>query len=658
MKPSAEPATRCRWAITVRGVVQGVGFRPFIYNAARSRELTGWVQNRSGAVRIEAEGEQAALEELVWAIRHHHPPQARIDAVEVQAIPCLGRAGQEDGPAAGFAIRASLAAAAPQPTIPADLATCDLCLAEIHDAGQRRWRYPFTNCTNCGPRWSIIRQVPYDRPRTSMAEFALCPDCAAEYTDPSDRRFHAQPIACPRCGPALELLDGLGRRLAVREAALEEAARSLLDGRVLAMKGLGGFQLLVDATNAVAVGLLRRRKRRPDRPFALMFPTLDEVRRHCELSAAEAQALQSPEAPILLLRRRGDCPDFRAATQSVGPKMGLSPLVGIAPGNPNLGVMLPYTPLHHLLLEAAGRPLVCTSGNLSEEPMAISTEEAIRRLGSGDGGPGIADLFLVHDRPIVRPVDDSVARLDAEGMQVLRRARGYAPLSIALGIAGPTTLAVGGHLKNTVALGLGSASGPVEVVLSPHVGDLDSLLGVEVFRRAIDDLVDFFAVAPEVVACDLHPDYASTRHAEELARRWGVPLLRVQHHYAHVAACMAEHGLEGPVLGFAWDGTGYGTDGTIWGGEALVCQRSGFVRAAHLRTFPLPGGDPAMRQPRRSALGLLYEILGGAEAEAVLAEQAAGGAADWFSPAEVGTLRVALARSVNTPRTEQHGTAV
>jgi hydrogenase maturation protein HypF len=642
--PPVQPATRCRWAITVRGVVQGVGFRPFVYNAARRCGLTGWVQNRSGTVCIEAEGEQAKVEELVEAIRHAPPPQARIDAVEVQVIPCGGPAGQEDGPAAGFAIRASQAAAAPRPTIPADLATCDLCLAEIHDPAQRRWRYPFTNCTNCGPRWSIIRQLPYDRPRTSMAEFALCPACAAEYTDPSDRRFHAQPIACPRCGPALELLDGRGQRLAVETAALEEAVRALLDGRVVAMKGLGGFQLLVDATNAAAVDLLRRRKQRPDRPFALMFPTLDDVRRHCELSAEEARGLQSPQAPILLLRRR----------QAAG-------LVeGVAPGNPCLGVMLPYTPLHHLLLEAAGRPLVCTSGNLSEEPMAISTAEALGRLGSGDcrtdgaNGPGIADLFLVHDRPIVRPVDDSVARLDAEGLQVLRRARGYAPLPIALAISGPTTLAAGGHLKNTVALALGSPSEPLEVVLSPHGGDLDSLLGVEVFRRAIDDLVDFFAVTPEAVACDLHPDYASTRHAEALARRWGAPLVRVQHHYAHVAACMAEHGLEGPVLGFAWDGTGYGTDGTIWGGEALVCQRSGFVRLAHLRTFPLPGGDWAMRQPRRSALGLLYEILGAAETEAVLAGLAAG-AADWFSPAESSTLLAALARSLHAPRTSSMG---
>ncbi len=414
MKPTpAEPVARYRWAITVRGVVQGVGFRPFVYNAARCRGLTGWVQNHSGAVQIEAEGTAAALDEFVDALRHGHPPQARIEAVEVQAIACQTGAGQE-AEAAGFAIRASLDAAAPQPAVPADLATCDLCLAEIRDPAQRRYQYPFTNCTNCGPRWSIIRQLPYDRPRTSMAPFALCPQCAAQYADPSDRRFHAQPIACPQCGPALELLDGRGRPLAVRAEALDMAGRALLDGRVLAMKGLGGFQLLVDASNATAVGLLRWRKRRPDRPFALMFSSLASVRRCCELSEAEAHALAAPEAPILLLRRRS----------------GGGIAAAVAPGNPYLGVMLPYTPLHHLLLELVGRPLVCTSGNLSEEPMAIDTADALRRLGGDDGRdsddvagpPGIADLLLVHDRPIVRPVDDSVARCDAEGLQVLRRA--------------------------------------------------------------------------------------------------------------------------------------------------------------------------------------------------------------------------------------------
>ena len=422
--PPAEPAARCRWAITVRGVVQGVGFRPFVYNAARSRGLTGWVQNHSGAVQIEAEGTPAALDEFLDALRHAHPPQARIDAIEVQPIAWPDAAPGRRPSAAGFAIRASLDAAAPQPTVPADLATCDLCLAEIRDPAQRRYRYPFTNCTNCGPRWSIIRQLPYDRPRTSMAAFAMCPECAAEYADPADRRFHAQPIACPRCGPALELLDGRGRPRRRAAEALDWPAAPCWPAACVAMKGLGGFQLLVDATNAAAVGLLRRRKRRPDRPFAVMFPSLDD-------SAAAAASCRrprparwrSPEAPILLLRRQRRRPH--------GDRRGGGPRA-----IPYLGVMLPYTPLHHLLLEAVGRPVVCTSGNLSEEPMAIDTADALHRwaaVGATARGPRASPTCCWST------TGRSSARwtirwpgCDAEGLQVLRRARGYAPLPIEL----------------------------------------------------------------------------------------------------------------------------------------------------------------------------------------------------------------------------------
>jgi hydrogenase maturation protein HypF len=630
----SEPSTVCRLAITVRGVVQGVGFRPFVYRAAHQRHLSGWVQNESGAVHIEVQGARAALDDFLNALRHAHPPQARVEKLELRELACQTTGGREPGQASPFHIRSSTTAAAPQATIPADLATCDLCLAEIRDPGERRYGYPFTNCTNCGPRWSIIRQLPYDRPRTSMAEFPLCPQCQAEYSDPADRRFHAQPIACPKCGPALQLLDAHGGELAVAAAALEATVRAILDGRIVAIKGLGGFQLVVDATQAGAVRLLRQRKRRPARPFALMFPTLDELRRHCEVSDAEARALAAAAAPILLLRRRDQTshPAVIAAE--------------VSPGNPRLGAMLPYTPLHHLLMVGVGRPVVCTSGNLAEEPMAITSAEALRRLGAL-AGPGIADLLLTHDRPIVRPLDDSLARFDAEGLQILRRARGYAPLPIALALAGPAILAVGGHLKNTVALALPSQ--PIQVVLSPHVGDLDSTLSTALFRRTIDDLVEFFHVTPAVIACDLHPDYASTRHAEQLAARWKAPLLAVQHHHAHVAACMAEHGLEGPVLGFSWDGTGYGSDGTIWGGEALLCEGAGFVRVAHLRTFKLPGGDRAMREPRRAALGLLYEIMSDAAADAAAANS------EWFTPSELRTLLAALGRSVNSPRTSSLG---
>jgi len=615
-QPTASEPTVRRLAIAVRGVVQGVGFRPFVYNAARARGLAGWVQNEADVVKIEVQGENAALEDFCNALRNCPPPQARIDSIQLSETTCAARAGP-------FQIRASTAGAAPRPTVPADLATCAECLQEIRTPGERRRGYAFTNCTNCGPRWSIIEQLPYDRPRTSMARFPMCAACESEYGDPTDRRFHAQPIACPECGPTLQLLDSRGVEVATGRQALAGAAEAVVAGRILALKGLGGFQLVADATAAEAVALLRNRKRRPDKPFALMLPSIDQIRRRCEVSDEEARLLASPESPILLLRRRRD----RDAVDDVSE--------AVAPGNPYLGVMLPYTPLHHLLIEAVRRPVVCTSGNVSEEPMATETDDALERLGP------IADLLLVHDRPIVRPVDDSVGRVTPEGLQLLRRARGYAPLPIDLGFQCPAVLAVGGHLKNTIALGLGS-----QAVISSHVGDLDNVLSVEVHRRAVRDLVDFFRVTPELVACDLHPDYASTRHAESLAARWDVPLLRVQHHHAHVAACMAEHDLEGPALGFSWDGTGYGTDGTVWGGEVLECEGGKFRRVAHLRSFALPGADHAVRQPRRSALGVLFEILG---------DEAAEYLAEWFTPSEMDTLVAMLGRSVRCPRSSSMG---
>jgi hydrogenase maturation protein HypF len=456
-----------------------------------------------------------------------------------------------------------------------------------------------------------------------MQGFRMCRDCQAEYEDPGDRRFHAQPIACPQCGPRLTLLDNGGRHLAAGDTALRQAASAVCEGRILALQGLGGFQLIVDAASEAAVQRLRDRKRRPDKPLAVMLSSLDEIRRRCRISDAEAVALQSPAAPILLLDRRPD----RQAAGDLAPS--------VAPGNPQLGVMLPYTPLHHLLLADAARPLICTSGNLSEEPMAITAEDALQRLGT------IADFVLTHDRPIVRPVDDSVGRVISGGLQILRRARGCAPLPIRLCRELPTILAVGGHLKNTVALSLGSA-----VVMTPHIGDLDTALSVAGHRQAIEDLVQFFDVTPEAIACDLHPDYASTRHAEGMADAWGVPLIPVQHHHAHVAACLAEHGLDGPVLGLSWDGTGYGTDGTVWGGEVLRCDGGQFVRAAHLRTFPLPGGDRAAREPRRSALGLLYEILGPGAADV---------ASQWFTAEELRLLLAALKRPKLFPWTSSLG---
>jgi hydrogenase maturation protein HypF len=599
-----------RLAIRVHGVVQGVGFRPFVYRAACEQGLAGWVSNGVDGVRIEVQGAPGALESFLETLRHQAPPQAAVDGAEVHEIEPV------DG--AEFTILESALGSTPRPAIPADLGTCAECLAEVRDPVSRRYGYAFTNCTHCGPRWTILEHLPYDRPNTSMRGFPLCADCEREYSDPADRRFHAQPIACPACGPQLALQDAEGRLVAAREAAIDAAARALCAGQIVAMQGLGGFQLLVDATDGTAVARLRERKRRWAKPLALMLRGLDAARALCEVSEVEAAALLSPRAPILLLSRHAD-------------ERGLA--AEVAPGNPRLGIMLPYTPLHHLMMQAAGRPLVCTSGNVSGEPLCIDLPSA-QRL-------GIADLFLAHDRPIVRPVDDSVARVDGDGLGVLRRARGWAPLPVQIRQAGPTVLAVGAHLKSTVALGVGS-----QVVLSQHLGDLDTPEGIALFERTIDDLLAFFETRPQLVACDLHPDYASTNHAERLANSWNVPLVRVQHHHAHVAACMAEHGLEDEVLGLAWDGTGYGADGTVWGGEFLACTPVGFRRVAHLRHFALPGGERAVKEPRRAALGILYELFGDGARER---------AREWFGEQELVPLLAMLRRGVNSPRTSSVG---
>lgn len=616
-----------RRRIEAKGVVQGVGFRPFVYNAAREWGLTGWVRNEADSVSIEVQGEVGEVDSFLKTLRDAHPPQVCIAFLEVHEVGCR----KEDR----FRIRDSAGGAPPRPTIPADLATCGGCREEVRTPALRRFSYPFTNCTNCGPRYSIVTGLPYDRPRTSMQGFPMCPDCAAEYNDPTDRRFHAQPIACPRCGPQLTLMGRDGQRIAGAQDAIPAAARALRGGRIVALKGLGGFQLLVDASNPEAVARLRERKRRPRKPLAVMVETLESACAFCELSEEEKRELLSPAAPIVLLARQRQLADDLSGTQQLhAGKIARE----VAPGNPYLGVMLPYTPLHHLLLEAVGRPLVCTSGNLSEEPMCTETDEALSRLG------GIADLFLTHDRPIVRPLDDSVVRVSAEGRHVLRRARGFAPLPLELGSDGATVMAVGGHLKSTIALAVGPQG-----VLSQHIGDLDSALGVEVFERAVADLCAFFAVEPQAIVCDLHPDYASTRRAERFASQWDVPLLRVQHHQAHVASCAAEHCLRGPLLGLAWDGSGYGPDGTIWGGEAIVCDISEgaqFRRLAHLRPFGLPGGEKAIAEPRRAALGALWEFLGAAGSEPLRS---------WFAGDELRALLGLLELSLQAPRTTSVG---
>jgi len=556
--------------VTLCGAVQGVGFRPFVYRLATELGLAGWVLNSSAGLILEVEGEPERLERFLARLEHEKPPAAVVLARETSY---LGAAGF-----AGFEIRSSDAALEKTAGVVPDLATCPACLAEVSDPADRRFGYAFTNCTLCGPRYTILDGIPYDRPNTTMRGFALCEVCAREYGDPTDRRFHAQPIACPQCGPRLwvEPEDNAG------VPALRRVAQALAQGRVVALKGIGGFQLLADARDEAAVERLRRLKHREEKPFALMMPSLEVVRRFCSVSPAEAALLESSAAPIVLLRPNG--------------APGIAP--NVARSSPYLGVMLPYSPLHHLLMREHPLPIVATSGNRGDEPIAIDNTEARRRL------DGIADLFLMHDRPVARHADDSVARLARGRESVLRRARGYAPLPVRVPRELPAVLAVGAHLKNTVAIAVGR-----QVCLSQHIGDLDTPEARAAFERAIEDLCRLYDFQPELVACDLHPDYASS----QWARSCGLPVVAFQHHHAHVASCAAENDIRGEYLGAAWDGTGYGLDGHVWGGEFFLARDGGFERVAHLRPFRLPGGEAAIREGWRAAAGLLWE-LGGAGA--------------------------------------------
>jgi hydrogenase maturation protein HypF len=601
-----------RLSVRVQGVVQGVGFRPFVYRIAKQHHLSGWVRNRPDGVEIEIQGFQKDLDAFLRSLEQEKPGPARINHIDTLGLEELF---QDEG----FEIVASSGSSETRPSVPADLAICSDCSKEMGTQGERRHRYPFTNCTYCGPRYTIIEGLPYDRPRTSMKGFTLCEECSREYREPLDRRFHAQPVACPVCGPQLSMVYLDRSERAEREDALRAAVVILQNGGILALKGLGGFQLLADATSPDAVAKLRARKKREDKPFAVMFPSLESLERDCFLTPREADLLQSPEAPILLLKRR----------------LGGAVDDSVAPRNPRLGAFLPYTPLHRVLLEDTGRPLICTSGNLSEEPMAIEESDAFERLG------GIADAFLVHDRAILRPVDDSVARLDEHGFTILRRARGFSPLGHPMSIEAPPILALGAHQKNTIAL---LQHG--QVVVSQHLGDLHSLQGAQLLERTVEDLLKFFDAQPAILACDRHPDYASTRLAERLSGQGGIPLVRVQHHHAHVAAVMAEQGIQEPVLGLAWDGSGFGDDQSVWGGEALRVDVHGFKRLGHLRTFPLPGGEKAVKEPRRSAVGLLWEL--GAIDALVRIE-------DLYTPAERLLLHSMLGRGLNTPRTSSMG---
>ncbi len=557
--------------LRVNGIVQGVGFRPFVYQLALRHGLKGEVGNTSEGVLIDIEGDPEQLEAFEAELVAHTPPLARI--TELRASDREPRGLQT------FRIVESRHGASMQTLIPPDVAVCGDCLAELFDPADRRFRYPFINCTHCGPRYTIIADIPYDRPKTSMRDFAMCAACRAEYENPADRRFHAQPNACPVCGPRLELRDAAGERLEASDPIAAAAAR-LRQGAIVAVKGLGGFHLAVDARNARAVARLRERKHREEKPLAVMSPDLAAVGTYAFVDEAEARLLSRPERPIVLLRKRPESP--------------LAP--GISPRNRRVGAFLPYTPLHHLLLAEGFPALVMTSGNRSEEPIAAGNEEALARLS------GIADVFLLHDREILRRCDDSVVQRVAGKTRLLRRARGYVPQPVFLSRRLPALLAVGAELKNTVCLVKGDRA-----FLSPHIGDLENLATYEVFCETIAHLERVLDIRPEILACDLHPDYLSTRWAEEQPE--GV-LRRVQHHHAHVAACMAEHRLEGPVIGIACDGTGYGPDGTVWGGEVLAADAAGFERLAHLACVPMPGGAAAIREPWRMAVSHLQAAFG------------------------------------------------
>jgi hydrogenase maturation protein HypF len=599
--------------VEIHGAVQGVGFRPFVYRLATEHALSGWVINDTRGVFIEVEGPQAELNRFLERLPVEKPPRAIIHSLESAWLEPIGYEH--------FEIRHSDDQGAKTVLVLPDIATCADCLAEVLDPTDRRHHYPFTNCTNCGPRFTIIQALPYDRPNTTMRQFILCPECQAEYQDPLDRRFHAQPNACPVCGPRLELWTPAGDSLAEGDDALHRTADALRAGQIAAVKGLGGFHLMADARNAEAIARLRERKPRRDKPFALMVRNLDQAKALCEIPPQAEELLCSAEAPIVLLRRRATAPVAENA----------------APGNPTLGVMLPYTPLHHLLLRELDFPVIATSGNLTDEPICTDEHEAIQRLGH------IADLFLVHDRPIARHVDDSVAWVVSGEARLLRRARGYAPLPVRVPHPAPTILAVGAHLKNTVALSVDR-----QVFISQHIGDLETAEAMNAFERVIADFLRLYEATPIAIAHDMHPDYLATRWAQEGKLESG--LIAVQHHHAHLASCLAENEVEGSALGVTWDGTGYGTDGTVWGGEFLLGDAADFTRVAQLRPFRLPGGDAAIKEPRRVALATLWELYG----DAILNREDLA-PVKALRPAERRLLVQMLERGLNAPVTTSAG---
>ena len=598
--------------ISVRGIVQGVGFRPFVYGLAIKYNLKGWVCNTSEDVKIEVEGEAAAIEQFEMELQTKAPPLAHIEGVTINYHPPLGYKS--------FEIRHSQALEGKYQLISPDVATCQPCLSELLDPEDRRYRYPFTNCTNCGPRFTIIEDMPYDRPKTTMHSFQMCPQCQAEYDNPLDRRFHAQPNACPKCGPEVELVDNQGNRV-TESNPIAAASQFLKEGKIVAIKGLGGFLLASDATNDKVVRKLRQRKKRSSKPFAIMVTDIAEAKRHCYVSPQEEKLLTSPQSPIVLMRWKEDS----SVSQEVAPNLEY------------LGIMLPYTPLHHVLLRDTGLPLVMTSGNLSEEPIAKDNDEALRRLSQ------IADYFLIHNRDIYSRYDDSVAIVEKDTSQLMRRARSYAPYPLHLTFKAKQVLACGAEEKNTFCLTRDNYA-----FLSQHIGDMENMETLEHFDSTISLYQRLFRIEPEIIAHDLHPDYLATKYAQELGE-FGIKLVPVQHHHAHIASCMADNGLDAPVIGVAFDGTGMGADGNIWGGEFLIADCRNFSRVGHLEYLPLPGGDAAIKRPCRTAISYILTLLGEntLNQELPLARE--------VNEIEIETIKRQIERKINSPLTSSMG---
>ena len=612
-----------RLQIAIRGAVQGVGFRPFIYRLAANMNLTGFVYNSSLGVFIGAEGIKSKLDEFILRIEKEKPPLAEITGMEFSFLDCKGYTE--------FKILKSKDESKISALILPDIAVCEDCLIEMFDENDRRYLYPFTNCTNCGPRFSIIENLPYDRPNTSMKIFNMCDACRAEYEDPLNRRFHAQPIACPKCGPHVELWDEKGEILSRYQGAIDLSLDKIRAGKIIALKGLGGYQLIADARNEDAVARMRKRKHREEKPFAVMFPSLESVKEICLVSVFEERLLKSPESPIVLLKK-----DKSERTRDSKYLVCSS----TAPNNPYLGIMIPYTPLHHIIMRELDFPIIATSGNISEEPMCINESEVMDKL------KNIAEFFLVHNRPIVRHVDDSIVRVALGRELVLRRARGYAPYPIKINSevikdeSGTNIFALGGHLKNSVALKIED-----NVFVSQHIGDLSSESSYKAFVNVIEDFKKLYRVNPDQFICDNHPDYLSTKYAKVLTSGHK----SVQHHYAHIAACRAENQLEGGTLGVSWDGTGYGLDGTIWGSEFFISDDYSYSHAAQFRQFRLPGGDKGVKEGRRGAAGIFYEIFGDGlfdEHPALLHN---------FSKPEISLIKGMLQKKINSPLTSSAG---